>query len=321
MSIIVKHIDEEFENSSLFKTIIENIPGGVAKIILEDDKIRPIFFSDGMCNMLNDTKENLFKLYSEDAMTGVHPDDYDRVWNTFSRSMQTGEPINSIYRISNSKGEYRWVNNRSSFVSEENGIISYYVIYIDVTEDIKNKEAQTKTEAQLIAAMEHTDIIFWEYYFETNLCVNGFKSVRDLGMDKYIDDYPECAIRNGYIHKDSIDDYRKMHERIKSGESRVELDVKVNKPDGVIEWKRVKYSAIFDQWGKSISALGTSEDITQQKNAEQRYHQAERYRQVLDAKSVGSFKLNLTQNVCENGHSSNPSIMKFLEAKTVDGFF
>lgn len=148
--VVLQHRAEESIRD--LQSIVDNIPGGVAKIILRDGKIIPGYISDSLCRLMNDSKENLMKLYEKDAMAGVHPEDYDRVDAVFKSSMQTGQPINSNYRLCNSEGEYRWVNNRSSLFFGEKGSVTYYAVYIDMTEEMEMREKtrQISQERELI---------------------------------------------------------------------------------------------------------------------------------------------------------------------------
>ncbi len=303
------------------RNVLNNIPGGIVELKQENNVLIPTYISDGWCAMMGDTKENLMKLYQENSLIGVHPDDLDRVAKRMELALQTGTLYNQSYRLRNMKGEYHWVNNRGSFSKDSNGTSIYSAVYIDITAEMKAKEQQKETEAKLFTAMEHANLMYWEYDIATDLCINGFKSIRDLGMPEYMPNYPECAIESGFIHPDSATAFRLLHQKLKAGIPSVELDIKVCAAGGQVEWKKVKYTTIYNEFGAPIHALGTSEDITQQKNAEERYRQAERYRNVLDTKSVGSFRLNLTQNLCGEGHSRCEKILKFQDAKTVDSFF
>ncbi len=303
------------------RDVVNNIPGGIVELKMVDGKLVPTYMSAGWCAMMGDTRENLMQLYREDGMVGVYPDDRKEVKLQLETAMKNGTPINSTYRLRNASGKYRWVNNRGSFARDEEGTITYSAVYTDVNAEMQAEEKQKRTEEKLMAAMEHATVMYWEYEMDKDLCINGFKSIHDLGMPELMPNYPECLIESGFIHPDSAQEYRLAHQKLKAGVPAVELNIKVSGAKGDVEWKKVKYTVIYDQAGTPTSALGTSEDITQQKRAEERYRQAEHYRQVLDTNAVGSFKLNLTQNTCADGHGKNDRILKYQEAKTVDGFF
>ena len=135
------------------KTIVDNIPGGVVKVALLNNKIVPVYISDGWCKLMEDTRDNLCAMYENNAMKGVHPDDYQRVEETLKQAMQTGQIFDADYRVCNSRGEYRWVNNRSSMVSDENGVINYYAIYTDIAKRKKAEFELTNTQYKLSAAI------------------------------------------------------------------------------------------------------------------------------------------------------------------------
>ncbi len=182
-------------------------------------------------------------------------------------------------------------------------------------------EEEVKTKNTLMAVMEHSNIMFWEYNVKTDLCTNGFKSIRDLGMPKYMPNYPQCVIDSGFVLSDCAQAFIAVHHQLKAGVPSVEIDLKVRGDKGQVEWKKVKYTVIDSEGGEPITALGTSEDITQQKNAEARYHQAERYRQVLDTNAVFSIRLNLTQNTCVGPQRRWCKAVDALAIHTADAFF
>lgn len=63
-----------------FQTVAKYIPGGMAVIHHEvGGSIAPEYLSDGFSEMLDMSKEDAWKMYQEDALSGVHPDDKEYV--------------------------------------------------------------------------------------------------------------------------------------------------------------------------------------------------------------------------------------------------
>lgn len=275
---------------------VEKFPGGFVVFRVEGKRLSPLYLSDNWCKMMGNTRERLMDLYAENALNSVHPEDLPWLSQRVEKAVENRLPMNLNYRVNNGNGEYRWVNQRGSFVTTADGNANYYAVYLDITPEMEARQKQQEARQELMAVMDHTNIMFWEYDIRKGSCINGFKSIRDLNMPPVMENYPECVIESGFIHAEYAQEFRMAHQKLKEGVPHLEISIKVNEPGGGIAWKKVKYTTFFGKDGKPLRALGTSEDITEQKYAEERYRQSEKFRQSLYEKALGSFKMNLTQN-------------------------
>lgn len=178
-------------------------------------------------------------------------------------------------------------------------------------EDIEKLHRQVVlSEASLRAIAEHSGVFYWLYDMKNNSCVNGYKSVHDLGMPEIMGDYPECIIRNGFITSLSAHTYREMHKKLCEGEPWVEEDIRTQDPDGTIKWMRTTYTNIFDSDGKPYMALGTSQNVDRYKAMVDSFTMAAQHSGLIswtydariktifiDSKSNPLFKGNMLRNV------------------------
>jgi PAS domain S-box-containing protein len=75
-----------------------------------------------------------------DHWNGIfHPDDRDRAWSVWHRSLQTGEPYHIEYRLRHRSGEYRWVIGRAQPVRDTDRIVRWYGTCTDI-HDLKQAE-------------------------------------------------------------------------------------------------------------------------------------------------------------------------------------
>ena len=257
------------ETSHEMQTIMDNIPGGVVKIGLKDGKIVPIYVSTGWCKMLGDSPENIARLYADNAMNGVHPDDYDRVENIFKTAMQTGQPINSVYRLANSRGEYRWVNNRSSLVSDENGQVNYFAVYTDVTDEMTAKQhaEQANREMELLYNSIPGAVFKCRFNADWDVIFANDGLFRFIG---YTREEFQTLFHNkmsGVIYPDDgAIMVGKIAKQLEHGTT-VKNENRLICKDGSIKWISIHADLLTDEAGEQYFYC-TFVDITEQKQAE-----------------------------------------------------
>ncbi|MEG0934840.1 MAG: response regulator [Clostridia bacterium] len=86
-------------------------------------------------------------------------------------------------------------------------------------------------------------------------------------------------------------------------------------------WYEISYTTLFDDEGAPVRAIGTAIDISERVRLSAHYDEETNWRKMHNRDVIGSYKMNLTCNLCEDGQSDNPTILSFQGNGTVDGFF
>ncbi|MEG0703580.1 MAG: hypothetical protein RR449_08410, partial [Christensenella sp.] len=124
------------------------------------------------------------------------------------------------------------------------------------------------------------------------------------------------------LHPDDAPALFEMFDKLFAGEKTAKSVGRWgNGDDSVWWWYEIAYTTIFDDEGKPLRAIGTAIDITERVRLEERYDEEIKWRKVHNKDVMGSFKMNLTQNTCEDGQSDVATILSFHGDGTVDGFF
>src|SRR6267143_290119 len=136
----LQHAEEALRASEQsFRLIVDSIPGLVNTTTAEGEFE---FVSQQCLDYFGATLEEL-KLQESKGWTAsniVHPDDFPRMLDTWGRSVETGHPYESEYRIRRADGVYRWFHVRSlPWRDTEGRIIRWYTLRTDI-DDRKRAE-------------------------------------------------------------------------------------------------------------------------------------------------------------------------------------
>lgn len=160
----------------------------------------------------------------------------------------------------------------------------------------------------LKVALQSVKVLVWRYDYKHNRITDSGSLGEAYHLPKVIENIPECLIEANFIHEDSIEDFREMFQRIKE-EKLVTVDVRAvaDTRKGYV-WDRLTYTPIFDREGNYVEAIGTSIDITEQKERERSYEEQFRAKRIMitNAKMIGLF--NLTRNTISDTEVNDPEL-------------
>lgn len=72
-----------------FQTVVKYLPGGMAVVHHKvGGELKPEYLSDGFSEMMGMSKEDAWKMYEENALSGVHPDDREYVRENLNRCIR-----------------------------------------------------------------------------------------------------------------------------------------------------------------------------------------------------------------------------------------
>lgn len=194
-----------------------------------------------------------------------------------------------------------------------------FVQYIDDVTDGENmrrelKKANDKFEIAAAAA----EIGVWEYSIKDHTITSPSHTFRKFGIDDKIENVPASI-----LHLFPADEQEKLIDtfrRLDAGEERIENDFRmIWKPGTHERYEHVVYSLMRDKNGDPDIAYGIGMDITDRKNEQKKYRQSIQALLSANPEALCTFQLNLTKNLCSEGHSASHFIMDSLSAETADG--
>lgn len=148
----VKAQQEKERLDQYFQTLVHKLPGGIAVVRFEKGGGRiPEYFSDGFAALCGMTMAEVWQLYQEDGMAGVHPADLDQLNKELDAFIASGKDHCELtYRLKKGDGSYLWVKNNVSMLQRGNGEFTFYANYRDITKERKEQETIRRQYKELI---------------------------------------------------------------------------------------------------------------------------------------------------------------------------
>ena len=242
--------------------------------------------SEGRVSIFNEAAERISG-YRKDEVLGrnwfelaVPRERYPRVREIFSRLTAGGDlPRTFENPILTRDGQERviaWQNNVVADPSTPSRTVSFG---IDITDRKRAEEALTHSADTLRRAQNVAHVGSWHLDVGTNILEWSEETYRIFGIPQNKPMTLEDFVAT--IHPDDQGPTLEAWNRALNGEPYdIEHRILVN---GQVRWINEKADLVFDQSGHLVSGLGTAQDITGHKEAEEKIRQGQQYlRQLMD---------------------------------------
>jgi PAS domain S-box-containing protein len=201
-----------------------------------------------------------------DWMEAIHLDDREQAHETFMRQLQ-GESIDSEYRIHTSNGQERWIRDRAFPVRDENGeLIKIAGIAEEITERKQSEILLRETADRLTLATRAGGRGVWSNDLVHNVLVWDEQMFRLYGITKN----QFGGVYETWLTELHPEDRQRMNEENEAairGEKELDSEFRVVWPDGSVHHIHSLALVKRNASGKATHIIGTSWDITAQKQA------------------------------------------------------
>ena len=103
-----------------------------------DGELKPEYLSEGFSEMLDMPKDEAWRIYRDNALSGVHPDDREYVKTNLDQCIKEKRQKYELqYRLKKGNGDYIWINAKFSVIQCDGGDARVYVNYHDITAEKK----------------------------------------------------------------------------------------------------------------------------------------------------------------------------------------
>jgi PAS domain S-box-containing protein len=223
----------------------------------------------------------------EAALASVHPADRARAGAALSRLVESGERVSEDVRVVRPDGQLRWYRSEGSVVKDQDGqVVAIHGTSQDITDRKLMEEALRERERQLSEAQRAARLGSWERDLSTGRMtwsdemyrLWGWEPSREISLEVFLatlpdDDRQRLVAEAARVHR--------------TGES-ICLDFRASVADGRQRWFRGGAQLLHDEAGRPIRVVGTAQDITEEKQAEEELRAAkDLYQRIVETAYEG----------------------------------
>jgi len=219
----------------------------------------------------------------------ILPEDQPGYERAVRQSAENLSPFFHQWRICTPSGRVKWLQGNSQPERRQNGDIAWYGVVIDITDSQHTETALQVSEARFRQLAETVKEGF--FVFETDTCRYSYLNPAILNLTGApIEPYPDEPIyargMSHWLTNIHPDDRPGIEAKLQDERQGAHFDAEYRflHPDGRRLWLRSKAFSIKDETGKIVRIVGTVEDITKQKNLEQKLRSELIERQATEAR-------------------------------------
>ena len=259
-----------------FRLISENASD---LITLLDPQGRHIYVNPAYSARFGDHKA----LIGVDAFADVHPDDRERVRETFLKTVQTGIGQRAEFRFLLPSGEVRYIESQGSAVRNPDGSAALVVVVSrDVTDRRLTEDALRARDVQLQEAQALAKLGHWEWDIRKDVRVWSDQVRRNFG----IADTGQPVRYSDFLALVHPEDRERMESALRKSietGSAYEGEFRVVNPAGRVRTIYARARVDRDESGRAVRMLGVSQDVTDRKRAEEQVRLSEeRFRTMVE---------------------------------------
>ncbi|HTI58556.1 PAS domain-containing sensor histidine kinase [Mucilaginibacter sp.] len=263
-------------NEGLFQLLFEKSPGSLL-VKADAPRFTIAAVSDAYLQITSVQREDVvgngfFEVFPD---TGDDPNDENTARKVFTKVIETGVKIDvPVYRfdiqdtVTKKLSEHYWSCSNIPIHCSEGKVAYILNTVVDITGEVKAKQAAIESENRLLMAADATGIAFWVLDIKTADFSFSPQMVTIFGHQ------PNAEISLSYIrnqvHPDDMQNIvlTAYNRALVSGQ--YEYEVRIFWPDESMRWIRTKGMVLFNDKNQPERMLGTIVDVTESKRDEER---------------------------------------------------
>ena len=260
---LLREIAETKASAAQVRTILDTIP-----------TLASCNLPDGSNEFLNKRWHDYTGLSPQEARgrgwrAAIHPDDLQKVVDTFRALRASGEPGEIEHRLRRHDGEYRWFLFRVEPLRDELGnIIRWYGTNTDI-ENLKRTEEKLRQDERELRRITDAipDTIVIQRADGTPIYAN--QAVLDYSGFT-MEDVVASDFRARLFHPEDLERRREERQAALSRGLPFEIEQRARRKDGQYRWFLIRYNPFRDEQGRLVHWYATGTDIDDRKRTEDR---------------------------------------------------
>ena len=198
---------------------------------------------------------------------------------------------------------------------------SAYAFFIDdLTHHINLEAALQQAQDKYRAATESANLRVYEYDITSRTIFLPEHSRRLFGVpSSIVSDIPDSILP--LFQKEDYDRVRDFFGRVNRGEKIVSASFQMLPVNGYAAYLRYTFTTVFNNTDVPVRAYAIAEDISAQRHAEADFNETIQALLYANPNALCSYRLDLSQNLCSEGHGVSRSIRDLLRSSTADELF
>ncbi|MHC4584307.1 MAG: PAS domain S-box protein [Planctomycetota bacterium] len=251
------------QSEAKYRSLIANIPD----IVWTSDKNgNTTFISENVTDIYGYSPEEIYNNADKLWFGRIHPDDIEKVTESFKAIFEKGEPLDLEYRIKRKDGQWIWIRDRSIGAYEKDGVKYADGVFSDIT---VRKEAEAKIKEQyeflnlIIESLKHPFYVINPNDYTITIANSAAQSGPiSEGQTCYKFTHRQDRPCHGPDHRCPI-------KEIKKTKQPVIVRHKHYDKDGNLRDMEVHAYPIFDKQGELVQVIEYSIDITERKRVQE----------------------------------------------------
>jgi PAS domain S-box-containing protein len=282
---------EILESKDQYQSLVQTIDGVVWEA--EPDTLNLTYISPQASSLLGHDPEEWKSIHGfwEDH---IHPEDQDTILTQFNKLVKAGKNHELEYRFRTGNGNYIWVRDVITVISENDKPKIIRGVIIDINETIEAQKQVSKTEEKYRNVVEHSTNMFYHHDLTGTLTYISPQSTEFLGYT------PEEVklkwtqfLTNHPINKEGE---KLTQKAIETGEVQPPYELQLHTADNRIIWVKVNEAPLIKD-GEVVGIVGSLSDITDRKKYEKQLKQSlERYDYVSKVSRDAIYDWDITNN-------------------------
>jgi PAS domain S-box-containing protein len=253
-----------------------------------------IWAIDSSCHItyVNQIMADLLK-YAPEEMLGrpvsgfVFPADQPHFQTTMEQLRQGKGDKYEVRLRCRDDSELWGIMSESALIDETGHYQGAFAMFTDITAQKETQEALRKSERRLSLAQGIAHIGNWEWEVDSGNTFWSDEVYRIFGLEPGASK-PSYELAREHTHPDDLELWQQAVQAALDAKAWFSLDYRGQRADGSLVWIHNEAQVIRDAQGRACKMVGTAQDITARKQAEEALRQSEeRLRMAQTAAGVG----------------------------------